>query len=158
MKKTLLSIITMATLVGSMAAYSAPMEKEITVSATINGVMDLTDENGKGIDALNLEYDAIGKKHSLTLPIKITSNTGNKVNVIVKEELVLAEKDNTDKVFSGVEVKLGDEVLSVNKAQDFSLTSTAFETDLSITAEQPSDAVSGEFYTGALKLSIEAGV
>lgn len=156
MKKTLLSIITMATLVGSMAAYAAPIEKDIPVSATINGVMSLTDDNGTDINALTLDYDSIDKKHTLAQPIKITSNTGNKVNVVVKEALVLAEKDDASKVFSGVEVKLGNEVLAVNQMKDFKLISSVFEADLSITAKQPDDAVSGEVYSGTLSLSIEA--
>ncbi len=158
MKKTLLSIITMATLVGSMAAYAAPMEKEIPVSVTINGVMSLTDDKDVDISSLTLGYDVIDKKHTLIQPIKITSNTGNKVNVVVNEALVLAEKDDTSKVFSGVEVKLGDEVLTLNRVKDFELIASAFKADLSITAKQPDDAVSGEVYSGTLKLSIEAGV
>lgn len=158
MKKTLLSIITMATLVGSMVAYAAPMEKEIPVSVTINGVMSLTDDKDVDISSLTLGYDAIDKKHTLIQPIKITSNTGNKVSFTVKEALTLTEEVDGSKVFKEAEVKLGNQKLTTGQAGVFQLTGTVFEKTLSITAEQPDDAESGEVYSGTLKLSIEAGV
>lgn len=158
MKKTLLSIITMATLVGSMAAYADPIETDIPVSVTINGMMKLTDNKDGKIDLLALGYDADNKNYTLSQPIKITSNIGNNINFAVREALTLTEKANGDKVFQNVEVKLGGQKLTANQPATFALAGTVFEDTLSITAEQPGDAVSGETYTGDLKLSIEAGV
>ncbi|CNK67200.1 alpha-related fimbriae minor subunit 1 [Yersinia frederiksenii] len=161
MKKTLLSIITMATLVGSMAAYSAPIEKEIPVRAVINGEITISDTDGSsfGGSELELVYNAIDKKHTFEEVIKIESNTGNSVNVTYKDGLTLQEDSSgNSKKFKNVMVKLGDQELTIDQPLNFIFAANKLENTLNITAEQPDNAVADEVYSGVLKLSIEAGV
>ncbi|MDN0119110.1 CS1 type fimbrial major subunit [Yersinia frederiksenii] len=161
MKKTLLSIITMATLVGSMAAYADPLEKEIPVSATINGEIIISSNGGApfGNDTLELEYNSADKKHTFEELISIESNTGDYINVTYKDGLTLQESiSGNSKEFKNVTVKLAGQKLIIDKAEKFNLISNKLENKLNITAEQPDDAKENEIYSGTLKLSIEAGV
>ncbi|OVZ86701.1 hypothetical protein CBW58_21605 [Yersinia frederiksenii] len=161
MKKTLLSIITMAALVGSMAAYAAPIEKDIPVSATINGEIIILNSEGApfGNDTLELKYNSADKEHTFEERISIESNTGDSINITYKDGLILQEKTSGDnKEFKSVTVKLAGKTLTVDQAQKFDLAANKFEDTLNITAEQPDNAKENEVYSGTLKLSIEAGV
>ncbi|CNI52626.1 alpha-related fimbriae minor subunit 1 [Yersinia frederiksenii] len=158
MKKTLLSIITMATLVGSMAAYAKSVTKDIPVSVEIEGVITLADDkdNDFSTDGLKLTYDTAEKKHTLSQAIKITSNTGGKVIIGVRQTLELIERDDASKKFDNVKVSIGDVDLTNLNKSDFALTNNMFEGNLNITGGQPDGVLAGEVYSGTLQLGIEA--
>lgn len=57
MKKTLLSIMTVVALASSTISYAQPFEKDIPVTAEINGSISMTKDTGAALNDITLDYD-----------------------------------------------------------------------------------------------------
>lgn len=159
MKKTLLSIITMATLASS-TVYAQPVNKDISVTAEINGLITMKKANGDDLREIALDYDNIKNDGTYVYSqnIKIVSNTGSKVKINLRSPLVI-ESDGSGfgglaKEFEDTVVKLGNTELKLT-AKSFTLVNNEVDRSLSISAKKPATALSGEVYTGTLELVIE---
>ncbi|AJJ23366.1 CS1 type fimbrial major subunit [Yersinia enterocolitica] len=156
MKKTLLSIVTIAILASS-SANAAPVEKDIAIEAKIVSAIKLTKNSGRALDAIKMTYDPVKNDGHFTHTeqIKFTSLGGTKIKVSLREAFAMLNSNN--KTFTDYKVNIeGKELKNGSAAEFFDLTNTDFSGSLNISAKQPIDAVDGEIYTGVLKLSIEA--
>ncbi|QHB34563.1 pilus assembly protein [Yersinia canariae] len=158
MKKTLLSIITVAVLASSTIVHAQPLDRDIPVTAEINGSISMTKINGDAFNNIAMEYDHAKNDgtYEYIEPIKITSNTGTKVNIKLRNPLVLeGDSGGAVKTFDDVVVRLGQSQLGVGGV-NFSLdNNNEMNRALTIRAKKPADALSGETYTGTLQLTIE---
>ncbi|WP_145566992.1 CS1 type fimbrial major subunit [Yersinia aleksiciae] len=158
MKKTLLSIMTVAALISSASVYSAVSNKTIQVEAEIPRMITITKSGGGVIRTLKLlpvENDAT--KYTASEDIKILDNSNNdpKVKISINRDFALTESVNQVKAFTGLEVKLEDTILT-DAGAEFSLADVNTSVKLTITGESPVNGVSEERYTGDLKLTIES--
>lgn len=149
MKKTLLSIMTIAVLVSSATAAADSITKDIIVNAEIPSILSVTGVNGVDIAPVVLEQDAIANDGSYkgSRTLVLGSNDGDKLNVNLTEVFTLK---SGDKVFKNISVKLSDMDLSTAVVQ----TDTG-NAELVITGNTPDDAAGGEKYTGTLKINFE---
>lgn len=125
MKKTLLSIITMAILASGSAYAAQSAQKNIAVEAEITKSLIITMDKADGspFNSFELKYEssgdqALGYSSPLligTQRIKITAPQGTAVRISLTEELVMHhEKKAGKKLFPSVH--LGDRVLSGGNA------------------------------------------
>lgn len=158
MKKTLLSIMTVVALASSTISYAQPFEKDIPVTAEINGSISMTKDTGAALNDITLDYDHTKNNGSYeyTENITIESNTGSKVNIKLRNPLVLeADTNGPVKVFDDVVVKLGSAELN-GAGVNFNLSAhNQLNRALTIKAKKPATALSGEIYIGTLQLTIE---
>ncbi|CNF64259.1 alpha-related fimbriae minor subunit 1 [Yersinia bercovieri] len=155
MKKTLLSIMTMAILASSTAAYSNAVTKDIIVEATIPATLDMTDAQGKAINItpLKMVHDPDNGAYTITQPVRFRGN-GDGLKVTMTEELKLEEKI-TKKDFGKIDLKLGTHDLKVGEVIDFGNDDLNKDVNLVISGKTPIDAVGGDTYSGTLKLTLE---
>lgn len=156
MKKTLLSIISMAALLSVTTTHAAPFEKNITVEAKIIAVIKLTKANGTKLDNIKLDYDYTKNDGSYTntTGIKIiVTNADPKVKIKLAEDFKLVDSTDNTKEFTDHSVTLnGDDITTGDGS--FNLAAKQFAGDLTITAKQP--AVAAGTYSGTLKLVLES--
>ncbi|WP_261369059.1 CS1 type fimbrial major subunit [Yersinia rohdei] len=57
MKKTLLSIMTVAALACSTVVSAQPVNKDISVTAEVNGAITMKKSNGDALNNISLEYN-----------------------------------------------------------------------------------------------------
>ncbi|MGE4801164.1 CS1 type fimbrial major subunit [Yersinia hibernica] len=158
MKKTLLSIVTMAALVSSAAVYAQALEKNIQVEAEVHSVVSMNKADGTPIDKIKLNYDVQNNDgtYTHTENIKIKSATANKVNISMPDTFELKDKDGNHE-FTDHKVTLGGKDMKPSlKAVSFDLDTASNDTDLDlvISAKQPDSAPAG-IYSGIVKLVIE---
>ncbi|MGT3206064.1 CS1 type fimbrial major subunit [Yersinia enterocolitica] len=157
MKKTLLSIMTMAIL-ASGSASAAPVEKDIAVEAKVVTAIKVSKDNGRALDSIKMTYDAVKNDgHFENIEkIKFASIGGTKIKVSLREAFEMNDNSNTKK-FTDYKIDIGGEELIYGGAEkSFDLVNQEFSGDLKIQAKQPADAVDGEVYNGVLKLAVEA--
>lgn len=157
MKKTLLSIMTMAILASSTAAYSNPVNKEIKVEATIPALFSMDDAQGKAIEdaPLIMKHDATSNAYIITKSVKLNGNSA-KLQVTMTHAFKLVDGLNT-KEFVLNTPTLGGKDLVLNNAVEFTKGEFDKNMDLVISGKEPADALGGETYTGTLKLKLETG-
>ncbi|WP_267248899.1 CS1 type fimbrial major subunit [Yersinia sp. Marseille-Q5920] len=157
MKKTLLTIITVAALASSTIVCAQPFNKDIPVTAEINGSISMTKSNGDALNDIALDYSMMNDgTYEYIEDVTIVSNTGAKVNVKLKSPLVLeGDSDGAVKTFDDVAVYLGNSKLDGAGKSFFLSASNEINQALVITAKKPAEALSGETYTGTLQLTIE---
>ncbi|CNI35303.1 alpha-related fimbriae minor subunit 1 [Yersinia massiliensis] len=156
MKKTLLSIISMAALLNVTTTHAAPLEKNITVEAEIVDVIKLTKTNGTKLDNIKLNYDYTGNDgyYTNTTGVKIIlTNTDSKINIKLAEDFELVSTAGGNDKFTNYSVTLdGKDITTVNNK--FDMAAKQLEGNLTITAKQP--AVAAGTYSGTLKLVLES--
>lgn len=170
-KKTLLSIMTIAALANSAtAAVGANLEadavtKEILVIASIERFKhaisvtwpsDNTTLLGGGYDHssmlfLKRDTNDTQRYKAVVENIKLNYNGGNKLNVNLLSPFELKHSDNELSNLSDIKVTLGGKELSTT-AVGVSTGSTSLEID----ARAPTDAVEGDEFKGRLRLNFEA--
>ncbi|CFQ49645.1 CS1 type fimbrial major subunit [Yersinia aleksiciae] len=158
MKKTLLSIMTVAALISSASVYSQTVDKNIQVEAEIPGMITITKSGGGVIPTLKLlPVENGAKKYTVSEDIQIVNNFNNdtKVKISINGDFALTESVDKVKVFSGLEVKLKDTILT-NAGNEFLLADVNNSVKLAITGESPDNVLSEERYTGELKLTVES--
>ncbi len=155
MKKTLLSIMTMAILASSTAAYSNAVTKNIIVEATIPATLDMTDALGEAINTtpLKMVHDPDNDAYTMTQPVKFKGN-GDGLKVTMIEQLKLEEKA-TKKDFGKIDLKLGLHNLEAGRAIELGKDDLNKDVDLVISGKAPIGAEGGETYSGTLKLTLE---
>lgn len=154
MKKTLLSIMTMAVLVSSTTSTAAET-KDIIVSAEIPSVITVQKSSGENIDSIKLasvagstdEYEA---KENIKF-----YNSGESVKVKVPSEFKLVSEDGS-KEFELLAVTMGGHAMSVAMAQPIKFDDSQ-DVELIIKGKSPAGAKTGEIYSGTLELNIEPG-
>ncbi|AIN18364.1 CS1 type fimbrial major subunit [Yersinia rochesterensis] len=158
MKKTLLSIMTVAILASSTIAHALPFDKDIPVTAEINGSISMTKGNGDPFNNIAMDYDHVSNDgtYEYTENVKIASNTGARVNIKLRNPLVLeGDADGPVKTFNDVVVQLGRTQLNGAGASFALGVHNEINHALTIRAKKPAEALSGETYTGTLQLTIE---
>ncbi|CNI78272.1 CS1 type fimbrial major subunit [Yersinia bercovieri] len=157
MKKTLLSIMTMAILASSTAAYSNAVTKDITVEATIPSLFNITSTDGTPLELATLKMGqnlaGAAGDYIITHPIKLRAN-GDGIKITVAENLELKET-KANKVFTNIAVKLNDTPLATNNPIDILKGNIEDNYELVISGKQPDNANTGEVYSGTLKLKLE---
>ncbi|CFQ40235.1 alpha-related fimbriae minor subunit 1 [Yersinia bercovieri] len=157
MKKTLLSIMTMAILASSTAAYSNAVTKDIIVEATIPSLFNITSSNGAPLEqsTLKMKQDPAGVvgDYIITYPIKLRAN-GDGMKITVTENFELKDT-NVNKAFTNIAVKLNDVPLVTNNHIEILKGNIGDDHELVISGTQPDGAESGEVYQGTLKLKLE---
>ncbi|AJJ11490.1 CS1 type fimbrial major subunit [Yersinia rohdei] len=158
MKKTLLSIMTVAALACSTVVSAQPVNKDISVTAEVNGAITMKKSNGDALNNISLEYNYTDNNgmYEYAENVTIASNTGAKVNIKLRSPLVLeGDASGEIKTFDDVVVRLGR--IDLNEAgKTFALdASNEINGALTIKAKKPAEALSGETYTGTLQLAIE---
>ncbi|AHM76247.2 CS1 type fimbrial major subunit [Yersinia hibernica] len=164
MKKTLLSIVTMAALVSSTAVYAQPLEKNIQVEAEIHSVVSMNKADGTPLDKIKLNYDVQNNDgtYTHTENIKIKSATANKIKVSTAENFLLSDK-NGNGGFTNHKVMLGGkEILYIGALNATGMGTANFgldanheaDLDLVISAKQIENPPAG-IYSGIVKLVIE---
>ncbi|AKF40010.1 TPA: pilus assembly protein [Yersinia enterocolitica] len=157
MKKTLLSIMTMAALASSTVVCAVPMHKDIPITAEIHSSISVTKNGGDQLNNIELAYDSIANDGTFeyTEDITIQSNSGSKVRIKLREPLTIENDQGALKGFDDIIVRIGGtELATVDKT--FLLNGhNQTNNKLVIRAKKPGDAVSGEIYTGTLALAIE---
>ncbi|HDL7733205.1 CS1 type fimbrial major subunit [Yersinia enterocolitica] len=156
MKKTLLSIVTIAILASS-SANAAPVEKDIAIEATVVSVIKLTKDSGSELDTIKMAYDPVKNDGHFTHTeqIKFTSLGGTKIKVSLSQPLLMNGPQG--KTFSDYKIEIANqEVTFMGPPKIFNLVGNDFSGDLNVSAKQPKNASDGEVYKGVLKLSIEA--
>ncbi|WP_186369533.1 CS1 type fimbrial major subunit [Yersinia bercovieri] len=157
MKKTLLSIMTMAILASSTAAYSNAVTKDITVEATIPAIFSMNDDKGEAIEAATLKMvqDTTNKDtYKITKAVRL-SGSGGDLKVSVAEELQLVEAKSGRK-FSEIKLELDSRELKSGTPIKFEKSKFNQDVNLVISGKEPVGAVGGETYSGILKLTLEA--
>ncbi|ELI8099173.1 TPA: hypothetical protein PXN07_002262 [Yersinia enterocolitica] len=158
MKKTLLSIMTMAIL-ASGSASAAAVEKDITVEAKIITAIKVSKDNGRALDSVKMVYDPIKNDghFSHVEKIKLSSIGGTKIKVSLREAFEMNDANNTKK-FTDYKIDIdGEELTHTGGTKTFVLANNKeFSGDLKIQAKQPVGAVDGDVYSGVLKLALEA--
>ena len=157
MKKTLLSVITMAILVSG-SANAEPVEKDIAVEAKIVTAIKVSKDNGRTLDSIKMAYDTIKNDghFSHSEKIKFASVGGTKIKVSLREAFEMNDTSNTKK-FTDYKIDIdGQELKHASGEQFFDLVNKEYSGDLNIQAKQPKNAADGEVYNGVLKFAIEA--
>lgn len=158
MKKTLLSIITVAVLASSTIVCAQPFNKDIPVTAEINGSISMTKGNGDALNDIALDYDHASNDgtYEYMENVTIASNTGAKVNIKLRNPLVLeGDSSGEVKTFNDVVVQLGRSQLNGAGTSFVLGAHNELNQALTIRAKKPAEALSGETYTGTLQLTIE---
>ncbi|EEQ09951.1 hypothetical protein ymoll0001_36990 [Yersinia mollaretii ATCC 43969] len=166
MKKTLLSIITMA-IVTSNTAYAAHfVQKDIVVEAEIVEPLILTKADGSTFNNIQLEYkpekwNGIGShlvfspaKLTVKQPIKIIANQGARVKLSLAENFYMAGANGeNDRLYPDVFI---DDNMLQGVDDDYEFTPDNRVQELRLETEVPDNAKSGDKYTGVLKLLMES--
>lgn len=168
MKKTLLSTMAIAALIGSTTVYAQPLEKNIQVEAEVHSIVSMNKADGSPLDKIKLNYDAAKNDgtytHSENIEIKATNT--DKVRVRLSDVFIL--KNGKNKFFDHV-ITLGEEEIYsgsvdgtrqyfLGKGTSFDLTNGhATVLPLVISAKQPKNSAVG-IYSGVAKLVIEEDI
>ncbi|MBS0056188.1 CS1 type fimbrial major subunit [Yersinia sp. Marseille-Q3913] len=158
MKKTLLSIMTMAILASSTAAYSNAVTKDITVEATIPASFSMSDDAGKAIESapLKMTPDADNKgSYIITKPVRFTGN-GKGLTITMNKEFKLVESTGAIKEFTDIELKLDSQDLTLRNQVKLGQDKLGQSVNLVISGKEPDHAMEGETYSGTLQLKLEA--
>ncbi len=162
MKKTLLSIMTMAIL-ASGSAYAQPLNKDISVSAEVHSNVSLEKAIGGNLNNIDLKYDVNSNNgtHNFNEQIKIQATGGvNRVKVALLEDFSL---ENGNNKFTDHSISIGGKVLQSPVAmlgtlqpinRFFDLANGEVTLELIISAKEPKNAPAG-VYSGTAKLVIE---
>lgn len=171
MKKTLLSIITMAIVTSSTAYAAHSVQKDIVVEAEIVEPLILTKADGSPLNSLkllpDLEYtrmqssgpnrDPRGSQDPIYLgvrqAVKITANQGAKVKISLAEDFDML---NTGRKSLSPSVYIDNLKLDFGKSHKLMLDNKAQTSELRVVGAPPRDAEAGEKYTGILKLVMES--
>ncbi|CQD38394.1 CS1 type fimbrial major subunit [Yersinia mollaretii] len=155
MKKTLLSIMTMAALVSSVTATAVEsMEKSIIVSAEIPHVITMQKNGGGDVDRITLEpgfgnapADVYGASENIAIR---NGGADIKVNIVGDFKLKSLTAPG-EREFTELTVILGGEQLKGNDANKIK----SGNIELMIHGKKPSEAIAEEKYSGTLKLNLE---
>lgn len=163
MKKTLLSVITMAILVSG-SANAEHLNKDIRVEAEVHSKLSLGKAIGGGdLNDIKLQYDVNSKDgtHIHNEQIKIQANGGsNRVKIALLEDFSL---ENGNDKFTDHSVSIGGKLLQSPVAilgalrpinQFFDLANGEVTLELIMSAKEPINAAAG-VYSGIAKLVIE---
>ncbi|CNH25141.1 CS1 type fimbrial major subunit [Yersinia pekkanenii] len=163
MKKTLLSIITMAVF-SSSSAYAQPLNKDIHVETEIHSKVSLSKANDSELNNITLSYDTNNNDgtHTHQENIKIKASGANKVKIALLEDFSLKNGKNDTfthhlitidgkQLQSPVNILGGARQLN----QFFDLINNEAILELKISAKEPQGAVAGEIYSGIAKFVIE---
>ncbi|OWF80699.1 pilus assembly protein [Yersinia rohdei] len=150
--------MTVAALACSTVVSAQPVDKDISVTAEVNGAITMKKSNGDALNNISLEYNYTDNNgmYEYSENVTIESNTGAKVNIKLRSPLVLeGDASGEIKTFDDVVVRLGR--IDLNEAgKTFALdASNQINSALTIKAKKPAEALSGETYTGTLQLAIE---
>ncbi|CQD38395.1 alpha-related fimbriae minor subunit 1 [Yersinia mollaretii] len=166
MKKTLLSIITMA-IVTSNTAYAAhSVQKDIVVEAEIAEPLILTKADGSPLNSLKLDYlpeqgDASSEFYfespaalKVRQSIKITANKDARVKLSLAENFyMVGTNGENDRLYPDIFIN---ENMLQGVDYDYEFTPDNRVQELRLEAEVPEDAKPGDKYTGVLKLVMES--
>ncbi|WP_145577528.1 CS1 type fimbrial major subunit [Yersinia mollaretii] len=152
MKKTLLSIMTMAALVSSTTATAET--KDIIVSAEIPHVITVQKNGGGDVDRITLEpgfgnapADVYGASENIAIR---NGGADIKVNIVGDFKLQSLTAPG-EREFTELTVILGGEQLKGNDANKIK----SGNIELVIHGKKPSEAIAEEKYSGTLKLNLE---
>ncbi|EEQ09950.1 hypothetical protein ymoll0001_36980 [Yersinia mollaretii ATCC 43969] len=152
MKKTLLSIMTMAALVSSATATAET--KNIIVSAEIPHVITMQKNGGGDVDRITLEpgfgnapADVYGASENIAIR---NGGADIKVNIVGDFKLQSLTAPG-EREFTELTVILGGEQLKGNDANKIK----SGNIELVIHGKKPSEAIAEEKYSGTLKLNLE---
>lgn len=154
MKKTLLSIMTMAALVNSATATAAVETKNITVNAEIPHEITMKKSNGEDIKKIELVPDnnsptTYGAKESIVI-----ASHGQDVKINLIEDFKLVSTTESGNSFTDLTVTMdGTELATTPQKIGNKVSNIAKE--LTIVGKAPSTSKGGEKYTGVLKLNLE---
>ncbi|EKN5090236.1 TPA: hypothetical protein PXJ58_003806 [Yersinia enterocolitica] len=162
MKKTLLSIMTMAIL-ASGSAYAQPLNKDISVSAEVHSNISLDKATGGDLNNIDLKYDVNSNDgtHTFNEQIKIQASGGvNRIKVALLEDFTL---ENGNNQFTNHSISIGGKILQSPVAlfgpinQFFDLANGDVTLELIMSAKEPKNAPAG-VYSGTAKLVIEESI
>ncbi|CCQ38647.1 CS1 type fimbrial major subunit [Yersinia enterocolitica] len=165
MKKTLLSIMTMAIL-ASGSANAQPLNKDISVSAEVHSNINLDKATGGDLNSIDLKYDVNSNDgtHTFNEQIKIQATGGvNRVKVALLEDFSL---ENGNNKFTDHSISIGGKILQSPVAmlgalrpinQFFDLANGDVTLELIMSAKEPKNAPIG-VYSGTAKLVIEESI
>ncbi|WP_145520792.1 CS1 type fimbrial major subunit [Yersinia mollaretii] len=167
MKKTLLSIITMAIVTSSTAYAAHSVQKDIVIEVEIAESLILTKADGSPLNSLKLDYKpdrwtatsseggmmVYDPELTVIQPVKITTSQGAKVKVSLAEEFYMSDIKGENELLYP-DVYIGGQQLSFEENTELALDNKA-TTTLEISAE-PEDVKPGDKYTGVLKLVMES--
>ncbi|CQD38397.1 hypothetical protein [Yersinia mollaretii] len=171
MKKTLLSIITMAIVTSSSAYAAHSVQKDISIEVEIaeSLIITMNKADGTPFNSLNLTLDhnyfGTGYVHSdssfsaapsylvATQPVKITALQDTKVEISLAEEFVMHHAKGEDKRLYP-NVHIDDEELSLLSGSEIILKNKEKDVTLEVVV-QDSGTQPGDKYTGILKLVME---
>ncbi|MEY4921588.1 MAG: hypothetical protein RLY17_305 [Pseudomonadota bacterium] len=157
MKKTLISIITLAALASS-SVYAKSVEQDIQVSAEILSTVKMSDPAGGALAPLKLDYDTAlaDGTYNLSKPIQISSINGyKKVKLTLAEEFKLVETNGTAKEFARAAVMIDHMPIGHNSSHTVDLNNGTADKVITIAAKANQDALDGEVYAGTVKLVME---
>lgn len=155
MKKTLLSIMTMAALVSSTTATAVGETKEITVSAEIPHEITMKKSNGEDIKKIELVPDNNSSAtYGATESILIGSH-GQDVKVNLVEDFELTSATDSSNSFTDLKVTMDGTELATTPQKIEGSSSNNIAMQLIIVGKAPSTSKGGEKYTGVLKLNLE---
>ncbi|WP_145488828.1 CS1 type fimbrial major subunit [Yersinia aleksiciae] len=159
MKKTLLSIMTVAALISSASVYSAVSNKTIQVEAEIPGMITITKADDSDIgDIISLVPDTTNAgyyTHSEDIKISNNADGHPSVNISINDDFKLNHTVDVGKTFTDLSVKLDNRTLSDTKER-FNIDDVNGSVALVITGKPPIGSTEGEKYQGVLKLTIES--
>ncbi|ELI8043838.1 TPA: hypothetical protein PXJ37_003637 [Yersinia enterocolitica] len=161
MKKTLLSIMTMAIL-ASGSANAQPLNKDIHVSAEVHSNVSLDKAIGGDLNNIDLKYDVNSNDgtHTFNEQIKIQATGGaNRVRLALLEDFSL---ENGNNKFTDHSISIGGKILQSPVAflpinQFFDLANGEITLELIMSAKEPQNAPAG-VYSGTAKLVIEESI
>lgn len=152
MKKTLLSIMTLAALVSSATATAET--KDIIVSAEIPSVITVQKSIGGDIDSIKLA-SVPGSASEYEAKEKITfRNGGTSVKVGVRSDLALVSQDDVSRSFEELVVTLDGHAMSAAMLMPIAFDDSK-DVELLIKGKSPAGAKVGETYAGKLELTLE---
>jgi hypothetical protein len=158
MKKTLISIITLAALASS-GVYAKSAEQKIEVEAEILSTVEVKDAGtGGALGKLTMGYDtALGDgNYNLSKPIQISSINGyKKVKLTLAKEFELVENNGTGKKFDNAGVMMDGIVIDQNSSHTVDLNNGIADKVIVIAGKANQDALDGEVYAGTVNLVME---
>ncbi|CNG72053.1 CS1 type fimbrial major subunit [Yersinia enterocolitica] len=158
MKKTLLSIMTMAILASGIANADTK-QIDITVTAEVPAKINLTKIDGNELNKVDLIPTQVLGRHEHKETISLSGNSA-KIKVNLAKSFTLTHSTEKNVTFKTHEVVLGGLPLQggllgkIAIDQTYALTANKADLELVISADEPTSHKSG-IYSGTLELQIE---
>ncbi|CNH97213.1 alpha-related fimbriae minor subunit 1 [Yersinia thracica] len=156
MKKTLLSIMTMAVLASSTVAHSAVEEVSIPVEADVLPVVGIVDvTTGLPLTQVTkLVKDPASLEHAVTMGVVLLTNGHQKADVKIKNPLVLANATMGEELITK-DITLAGKALTTQNTE-FDAGDINIPQELTIVVEEMAGGAKVGTYTGNLELTVES--